>query len=215
MKPLIGESPKPPQSVSVHSEKVHRRRAHISAPHSAASLVRSRSCRALSACLSRAFRCLRALLLRSLSPSAWPRAPPPPLTPSLAPLSRRPLPARARAAPVRAPVAPTSFCALACRHVLLRLLFAALSHRPPTSPRALPAPPCSAKMPKECGIKFKVKVDGHVKPAGKSCGKHIEHSESSCGTCHAIKGDGTRCTGVVKDARSNFCATYHLDFVGK
>ena len=46
---------------------------HISAP--AASLVRSRSCRALSACLLLAFRRLRALGLRSLSPYAWPRAP--------------------------------------------------------------------------------------------------------------------------------------------
>ena len=58
--------------------------------------------------------------LSCCAPSRPLRGPVHPLTPSLAPLSRRPLPARARAAPVRAPAATASFCALACRHVILR-----------------------------------------------------------------------------------------------
>ena len=133
LKPLIAKA---------ESNRVSNRRRASSPPLApAASLVRPRSCRALSACLPRAFRRLRALVLRSLSPCASPHVAP--LTPSRtshAPLSRRPLPARVPAAPVRAPAATASFCALACRRVFCAVLLRRVSHRPPTSPRALHAP---------------------------------------------------------------------------
>ena len=81
--------------------------------------------------------------------------------------------------------------------------------------------PCSptrvyidGKMPKECGIKYREKVDTKVVLAGKSCKKHIENGEVSCGKCHAIKGDGKVCTQDAMSARHIFCKKYHLDFTG-
>lgn len=88
------------------------------------------------------FRRLRALVLRSLSLSASPHVHP------LTPLSRDfPLPARAPAAPVRAPVATASFCALACRHVILRRVVAPPSLTPPNLAARAPHSLCR---PRRC-----------------------------------------------------------------
>ena len=79
-------------------------------------------------------------------------------------------------------------------------------------PKSKPKPSGIAK--KACDIKMKHKVDGHVKPAGKNCKKLINQGESSCGACHAIKDNGKYCEEDVGDARSNYCAIYHVSFRG-
>ena len=116
MKPLIGESP--------------NRRTHVCTSPPLAPLPLW-CVPALAARFPRAF-CLPSAVcaLSCCAPSRPPRGPVHPLTPSLAPLSRRPLPARAPAAPVRAPAATASFCALACRHVILRRAVAQPLSRP-------------------------------------------------------------------------------------
>jgi hypothetical protein len=120
------------QKFTFFANRVSTRNVAHSAPHPAASLVRPRSCRALSVCRSAVFSARSRVA--PLSPSAFPPVRRPP--PSHAPLARRPLPFQRvlPAAPVRAPAATASFCALACHRVVALCCCAAISSRRAHSP---------------------------------------------------------------------------------